>query len=160
MKYYGNGANISSADEPCGTLTTKDRMAMVTTEPVLSNGQFLLNPAWFGDAHSTDKPSPTIVASQHKAPLSIAMCWKGKPVEVQETDCPTLIQIKHFCQAEGIADVSMRMLKVPELLLIQGFPKDYILMGSDAAKKKFIGNSVCPVVATALAVANRKVQLL
>lgn len=157
-KYYGNGDNNSSLEEPCGTLTTVDRMAMVTATPELKESQFLLNPGWFGDAHSTDKPSPTIIASQHKAPLSIAMCSEGKAVEIVEADSPTMVQIKKFCQAYGIADISMRMLKVPELLRIQGFPENYILIGTDADKKKFIGNSVVPQVATAIAVANRKVQ--
>ena len=40
----------------------------------------------------------------------------------------------------------MGMLKVPELLRIQGFPSDYQLKGNQAEQKKFIGNSVVPVV--------------
>lgn len=47
----------------------------------------------------------------------------------------------------GIVDIKMRMLKVPELLKIQGFPKSYKLIGNETDKKKFIGNSVVPVVA-------------
>ena len=34
------------------------------------------------------------------------------------------------------------MLKIIELLLIMGFPEDYILEGSQADQKKFIGNAV------------------
>src|SRR5690606_28187334 len=30
-KYYGNGENVSSIDEPAGTVTTKDRIAKVQT---------------------------------------------------------------------------------------------------------------------------------
>ena len=36
----------------------------------------------------------------------------------------------------------MRMLRIDELLLIQGFPKGYVLIGTQADKKKFIGNAV------------------
>ena len=36
----------------------------------------------------------------------------------------------------------MRMLDIDELLQIQGFPKDYKLIGTKTEKKKFIGNSV------------------
>ena len=48
----------------------------------------------------------------------------------------------------------MRMLKVEELLVIQGFPKDYVLYGTSTDKKKFIGNSVVPIMAKVLAESN------
>ena len=51
----------------------------------------------------------------------------------------------------GIVDIKMRMLKVPELLKIQGFPDNYKLIGTQADQKKFIGNSVVPHVVTAWA---------
>lgn len=44
--------------------------------------------------------------------------------------------------ANNIIDIKMRMLTVNELLQIQGFPKDYVLKGSQTDQKKFIGNSV------------------
>lgn len=34
------------------------------------------------------------------------------------------------------------MLKETELKLITGFPEDYVLIGTQADKKKFIGNAV------------------
>jgi DNA (cytosine-5)-methyltransferase 1 len=43
-------------------------------------------------------------------------------------------------------DIKMRMLRVLELLLIQGFPAGYKLEGNQADQKKFIGNSVVPIV--------------
>ncbi len=48
--------------------------------------------------------------------------------------------------AYGIIDIKMRMLKVVELLKIQGFPADYKLYGTQTDHKKFIGNSVHPLV--------------
>jgi DNA (cytosine-5)-methyltransferase 1 len=36
----------------------------------------------------------------------------------------------------------MRMLKIPELKQIMGFPIDYTLVGSQAEQKKYIGNAV------------------
>ncbi|WP_406566874.1 DNA cytosine methyltransferase [Dyadobacter helix] len=39
----------------------------------------------------------------------------------------------------------MRMLYSNELLKIQGFSEDYVLLGSDSDKKKFIGNSISPI---------------
>jgi DNA (cytosine-5)-methyltransferase 1 len=41
------------------------------------------------------------------------------------------------------------MLKVPELLKIQGFPSEYKLAGNQSDQKKFIGNSVVPHVVRA-----------
>lgn len=34
------------------------------------------------------------------------------------------------------------MLKIEELLAIMGFPEDYVLIGTQADQKKFIGNAV------------------
>lgn len=42
----------------------------------------------------------------------------------------------------GIIDIKMRMLKILELKKIMGFPEDYVLVGSQADQKKFIGNAV------------------
>ena len=41
-----------------------------------------------------------------------------------------------------IVDILMRMLKILELKLIMGFPEDYMLIGTQADQKKFIGNAV------------------
>lgn len=46
----------------------------------------------------------------------------------------------------GLVDIKMRMLRVHELLKIQGFPADYTLCGNQSDQKKFIGNSVVPQV--------------
>ena len=39
-------------------------------------------------------------------------------------------------------DIKMRMLRIPELKRIMGFPEDYVLVGTQADQKKFIGNAV------------------
>ena len=36
----------------------------------------------------------------------------------------------------------MRMLRIPELKRIMGFPENYVLVGTQADQKKFIGNAV------------------
>ena len=59
-------------------------------------------------------------------------------------------------------DIKMRMLKVSELKAIMGFPKDYVLVGTQAEQKKYIGNAVevnmsrCLCEALAESVAVRK----
>ena len=42
----------------------------------------------------------------------------------------------------GIVDVKMRMLKIEELKRIMGFPTDYVLVGTQAERLKYIGNAV------------------
>ena len=50
----------------------------------------------------------------------------------------------------GLADITMRMLKISELSAIMGFPEDYVLIGTQADQKKFIGNAVEVTIARAL----------
>jgi len=50
--------------------------------------------------------------------------------------------IKEFMAIYQIVDILMRMLKILELKLIMGFPEDYMLIGTQADQKKFIGNAV------------------
>ncbi len=44
----------------------------------------------------------------------------------------------------------MRMLMIDELKLIQGFPRDYVLIGTQAEQKKFLGNAVEVTIARRL----------
>jgi|GEM_PF-3692483 len=71
------------------------------------------------------------------------MSW-GPPNEMS-----IRLKIIHFMQLYGISDIKMRMLKVSELKVIQGFPADYHLFGNQSDQKKFIGNSVVPHVVCA-----------
>ena len=69
-----------------------------------------------------------------------------------------MVKIKEFMAMYGVADIYMRMLKVVELKRIQGFPDNYVLLGTQADQKKFIGNAVhtsipkawCPVLCQAI----------
>lgn len=56
---------------------------------------------------------------------------------------------KEFMVMYGIIDIKMRMLKIPELKKIMGFPEDYVLIGTQADQKKFIGNAVEVTIARA-----------
>ena len=47
----------------------------------------------------------------------------------------------------------MRMLRIPELKMIQGFPPDYVLIGTQEEQKKYIGNAVVTEQAEALCAA-------
>lgn len=61
---------------------------------------------------------------------------------IYEDDTEIMKKIKLFMAAHGIVDIKMRMLKVRELLRIQGFGDQYQLKGTQTDQKRFIGNSV------------------
>jgi DNA (cytosine-5)-methyltransferase 1 len=170
--YYGNGDNVSPVSAPCNTISTRDRFGIVSTTSLQSVDQpagtvmpndkhrlmqceFIMNPSHGGHSTSADAPCPVIVARQDKAPLYLLQVEQAPQVAVAvyEGDSPCTIKIKEFMALYGIVDIKMRMLKVPELLRIQGFPEGYQLLGSQADQKKFIGNSVVPHVVKAWTIA-------
>jgi DNA (cytosine-5)-methyltransferase 1 len=147
FKYYGNGDNLNSIDEPAGVVTTKDRFAKIffifrqyksgrvssvnspmgslPTVPKANVVSFIMNKSHGGHNTNIESPCPVIVARQDKAPLYL---------------------IKALMDDNGIVDIKMRMLRVHELLRIQGFPNEYKLAGNQSDQKKFIGNSVVPLI--------------
>ncbi len=49
----------------------------------------------------------------------------------------------------NIGDIKIRPLRIKEMLLIKGFPGNYLLIGTQAEQKKHIGNAVpCKQVET------------
>lgn len=207
--YYGKGDNTHSVKDPCPTLSTKDRAAILqpvfiyrdftsggsacslenpagsllsfpkmnlvqvqsgfidTTqygntptaldEPanvITANRKwpYLCNLSYGGSLHSVDNASPTLIARQDKAPMYLMVTEYGElAIEIYENDSFYTKKLKEFMALYGIVDIKMRMLKVPELLQIQGFPVKYRLSGSQADQKKFIGNSVVPHIVKAWA---------
>lgn len=167
--YYGNGG-VHSIDLPCPTITTKDRVCKIdvnfidqqygnslpsdiekpigtlTQNPkfnLVKAKQYIFNPTWGGNNGSIDNPCCTVVARQDKAPLYLVSTELGEiTIPVYESDSETMILIKKFMVSHGVVDIKMRMLNIPELKQIQGFPKDYKLIGTQTEQKKFIGNAV------------------
>lgn len=208
-KYYGNGRNISSLDNPSGTLTTKDRMCTVFIDKqysgehnhqsadrpagtVLTNDKqhlvqlegwlmdtnfgnvgravdepaptqlacrkhnYLINPQYDSKGRDTDDPCFTLIARMDKMPPYLAQIQKGNSdqkglaILIYEDDNDTMRKIKCFMAAYGITDITMRMLHIEELLQIQGFPRNYKLVGTKTEHKKYIGNAVEVHMAKAL----------
>lgn len=134
--YYGNGHNHSCC-EPAPTLTTKDRLALIQSE------HFLMNPQYKSVGGSIDKPCFTLIARMDKMPPYLVATETGQPaIEIYPTDSPMTIKIKQFMALYGLVDIKMRMLKIPELKKIMGFPENYVLVGTQAEQKKYIGNAV------------------
>lgn len=124
-----------SIEEPAPTITANRKH------------HYIVNPSHGGHSSSVDVPCPVIIARQDKAPLYFVQVEIGSvAIAVFDTDTEICIKIKQFMAVFGLIDIKMRMLRVLELLKIQGFPEDYKLEGNQADQKKFIGNSVHPLV--------------
>ena len=167
--YYGNGFN-SSVDEPAPTVTTKDRIGIVNSQFIaneysgggqlsdinqpnpavlttpkqkLVSAQYLMNPYSFkSDGGSIDNPCFTLIARMDKMPPYLVSTEQGVGIKIFDDDTPMMRKIKEFMAVYGIIDIKMRMLKICELKRIMGFPEAYVLVGTQAEQKKFIGNAV------------------
>jgi DNA (cytosine-5)-methyltransferase 1 len=192
-KYYGTGENVSSIEDPAGTLTTKDRFTKIqcnwldkqysgkdnhqsiekpagtiltSDKHALVSAPFILNPSHGGHTMHVNQPCPVIIARQDKAPLYLVQYSQDTnfSIPIYEGDSDTMIKIKEFMALYGISDIKIRMLKVSELKVIQGFGPEYQLQGNQTDQKKFIGNSVVPHVVSAwcevMAGKNRDLKLV
>lgn len=160
---YGNGTPAST-DEPAPAVTTNPKHNLVSVKPWIMNTNYgnvgssidepsqtitanrkwhyLMNPQFASQGGSIDKPCFTLIARMDKMPPYLVSTKEGPAIEVCETDSPATIRIKEFMAMYGIVDIRMRMLRIPELKRIMGFPEDYTLIGNQAEQKKFIGNAV------------------
>ncbi len=177
---YGNGS-ATSLDDPAGCVTANPKHCLITARPWLMDTNYnnvgsslddpcrvitadrhqfyLMNPQFFSSGRSIDEPCFTLIARMDKRPPYL-VCIEGGGIgiEIYKTDSPMTVKIKEFMALYCIADIYMRMLKVVELKRIQGFPDNYVLIGSQAEQKKFIGNSVhtcipkawCPALCQAI----------
>lgn len=139
-----NFSNIgASVDAPAQTITANRKW------------HYLINPQYSSAGGSVDKPCFTLIARMDKMPPYLAECcterkkpsfisgWRGNIVyHIYEDDTPMTKKIKEFMAIYDIIDIKMRMLNIGELKRIMGFPDSYILVGTQAEQKKFIGNAV------------------
>lgn len=145
---YGNGT-AASVDTAAGTLTTNPKHRLVTVHA--AGKHFLMNPQFSSAGGSVDSPCFTLIARMDKMPPYLVALETGDlAIEIYDTDSPMTVKIKKFMALYYIIDITMRMLKIEELKLITGFPKDYVLIGTQADQKKFIGNAVEVTVARKL----------
>ena len=146
---------VKSIDEPCGVVTTENRFAKVKCQ--FLSKQFSGDPdsknidieqpagtvttidhhafvtAYYGNGvnSSIDSPAPTVTTKEGVVGIAI-----------YDDDSPWTRRVKEFMAAYGIVDICMRMLNIGELKRIMGFPTDYVLIGTQAEQKKYIGNAV------------------
>lgn len=193
IKYYGQ-LGFQDMEDPCCTLTTKDRVSLVSTQHAfikqdygtshsrsldipmgtlttspkgdVVSVQFVHNPQYGGSTRSINDPAATIIARQDKAPIGLTTAVRGNEIDkeivfgscsskldievngskiiyhVKETDDEYMHEIKKYMYENDLVDIFMRPLDIPEMLQIQGFPKNYKMCGTQTEQKKGIGNSV------------------
>lgn len=141
-RQFSQGTRHQSINEPAGSILTVPKMNLIHAK-----GSFLMNPQFSSKGGSVEDPCFTLIARMDKRPPSLVQTnHGGKTPKIKPQDCYTMRRIKAFCFAYGITDITTRMLRVPELKKIQGFPDDYYLAGNQTDQKKFIGNSVVPAI--------------
>lgn len=161
---FGN-SKPASPEQPLGAITTKDKYSVVSCKPWIMNTSFgnvgasidepaqtitanrkwhyLMNPQFQSAGGSIDSPCFTLIARMDKMPPYLICSETGDvAIVIEPSDSPAMVKIKEFMALFGIIDIKMRMLRIPELKQIMGFPKSYKLVGSQADQKKFIGNAV------------------
>lgn len=140
-KYYGTGDGARQ-DEPCHTVTVKDRF---------SHAQAEVSAPPFAPEHEDKARQVAEFLRSHGA-------WDGGEFATLNINGDEFV----------IVDIGMRMLTPRELFNAQGFPADYVIEGvwhqdgEDWTFEEFpkhvqvscCGNSVCPGLAKALAEAN------
>lgn len=140
---YSGGGQLSSLDQPNPAVLTKPKQQLVSA-------QYLMNPQYQSPGSSIDKPCFTLIARMDKMPpYLVSTVPEGSPsgepqlaIVIYDTDSPMTRKVKQFMAAYGLIDIRMRMLKISELKRIMGFPDSYILVGTQAEQKKYIGNAV------------------
>lgn len=170
---YGNG-KPTSIESVSGCITTNPKQKLVTIiKPWIMDTNFdnigssiddpsrvitanrkqhyLMNPQFGSAGSSVEDPCFTLIARMDKRPPYLITTEFGDiAIRVDESDSSMMIKIKEFMALYGIIDIKMRMLTTEELKLIMGFPEDYVLIGTQAEQKKFIGNAVEVTIARKL----------
>ena len=134
---YSGGGQIGSIETVNPAVLCNPKQKIVSAE------QFLMNPQYKSDGGGIEKPCFTLIARMDKMPPYLISTEQGElAIEIFEEDSPMTRKIKEFMAIYGIIDVKMRMLNINELKRIMGFPENYVLIGSQAQQKKYIGNAV------------------
>ena len=161
---YGNGTPCN-VESPAPTVTTNPKHQLVTCKPWIMNTSFkntgssidepaqtvtanrkwhyLMNPQFQSAGGSIDNPCFTLIARMDKMPPYLIQTETGEiAITISPDESQAMVKIKQFMALYGNIDIKMRMLRIPELKRIMGFPSDYVLVGTQADQKKFIGNAV------------------
>lgn len=172
-KQYGSGKhNCQDLENPAGTITKVPKLNLVTAKWVMDTNfrnvgssiedpaptilashkhHYLMHAQFKSKGGSVDHPCFTLIARMDKIPPYLITANEGFPdIEITDSDSYFMKKIKIFMKDNGIVDIKMRMLFISELKRITGFSDNYVLIGTQAEQKKFIGNAVPVLMAQRL----------
>lgn len=134
----------NSLDEPAPVVTANRKWHYLMDAQYSRIGRGVDQPCFTLIARMDKTPPYLIEASSDRQNMPSFIRIVGDTIiyEIYDTDSPKTKEIKEFMALYGIIDIKMRMLRIPELKMIMGFPKNYVLKGTQADQKKFIGNAV------------------
>lgn len=137
------GDRVQSVDAPLGTVTTTRGKSLI--QPFLTQ--------YYGTGHadSVDEPLATVTTKERHGLAIASYGERLAGLREQFGHSPAMLSLINTMEEFGIADIGYRMLVNNELKRAQGFPEDYLLMGTEAEVTKQIGNSVHTAVANAIA---------
>jgi DNA (cytosine-5)-methyltransferase 1 len=164
QSYYSGGGQTASIEEPSQTIMTVPKQNVVSCKwlmdtqfknmgsdldhpcrTITANRKhfYLMNPQFACKGASIEKPCFTLIARMDKLPPYLMQTVVGGvEIIINESDSEMMKKLKQLCNKYGIIDILMRMLLIEELKRIMGFGDGYILKGTKAEMKKFIGNAV------------------
>lgn len=137
-QYFG-GQTGKPVNVPLPTVTSVDHHALVST--------FITKFYGTSTGQSVNAPMPTVTAGGNHIGLVRAFLS-----EYFGEDHNGLVSVHG--RDYQVTDITLRMLEPHELAAAQGFPKDYVLLGTKSNKIAKIGNSVVPIMAKVLVGAN------
>ncbi|CCH02047.1 DNA (cytosine-5-)-methyltransferase [Fibrella aestuarina BUZ 2] len=146
--WFGHSTDLTEPAPVIVARQDKSPLSMIRCERMLMTNLHANVP------RSVDEPAPALLTGTHHYLVQIQPdSGEGGElaIVIYPSDSPMTQKIKILMAALGIVDIKMRMLKVPELKRIQGFPSSYKLGRSTTKAKKFIGNSVHPLIPKAMA---------
>lgn len=156
-KYLTGKTNVSGIEEPIHTITTNPAFSLTTIDLVLAEFNRV------SAIRSVDEPIATLTTFQGKRHIKVEMLqfiskhFGGNHATSLDDPLATITTKDHntltSCYiGDGmyLLDIKMRWLTPRELASCQGFPEDYILLGTKAEQIKGIGNSIPPGMITAI----------
>ena len=134
----------NSLEDPAPVVTANRKWHYLVDAQYSRIGRDVEEPCFTLIARMDKTPPYLVEVSTGKEKIPSFIRFEGNVIiyEIYETDSPKTKEIKEFMALYGIINIKMRMLRIPELKMIMGFPRDYVLKGTQADQKKFIGNAV------------------
>ena len=155
-----NPANMAhSIDNPVPTLTTS-HAHMLITQFITKSYNSSDNPG--SKVQGVNEPSGTITCTNKLGIVTQFLTRQqnsnGHPEyniqDIEQAISTLTTKEKHALITQTIGDIYFRFISIQEAKELQGFPKDYQLIGTKAEQLRHIGNSVVPLMAQKLIEAN------